>query len=89
MIVSRRIATLAVLLLGVAHQARAIGDTVNLAARLENANKKFGTNVLISEATWQMLNNVFAGKRLGSITVKGRKEPVTVYAPDISDYLTH
>jgi adenylate cyclase len=57
----------------------AIGDTVNLAARLESATKELGTRILISENTYQAVTNKFSCKSLGSIHVKGRNEPVQVY----------
>lgn len=57
-----------------------IGDTVNLAARLESTNNDFGTSILISEATQGALEQgEFSTKRLASIAVKGREEPVLVY----------
>lgn len=61
----------------------AIGDAVNLASRLESANKQFGTGILISEATWQQLPATFRATKLGKIQVKGREEPVTVFEPEI------
>ncbi len=58
-----------------------IGDAVNLAARLESANKIFGTSLMVSESTRRQAGDVFAFRNLGKIRVKGRKEPVTVYEP--------
>lgn len=57
----------------------AIGDTVNLASRLETANKEFNTRILISSATRQMLDDSFIAPKIGDIMVKGKKKPVTVY----------
>ncbi len=57
-----------------------IGDTVNLAARLESANNQFGTEILISQATQEGLtNNVFYTRKLDTIKVKGRNEEVVVF----------
>ena len=58
----------------------AIGDAVNLAARLEPANKSYDTLVMASaltldQATWSS----FRFRELDLIAVKGKEEPVTVY----------
>ncbi|MFA5906265.1 MAG: adenylate/guanylate cyclase domain-containing protein [Desulfobacula sp.] len=58
-----------------------IGDAVNLAARLESANKQFGTYIMISDITRQKTQTEFAFRTLGRIRVKGRKEPVMIYEP--------
>lgn len=58
----------------------AIGDTVNLAARLESANKSLGTSVLVSETTWQNAGSPASLRRIGRIRVVGREEPLTVYS---------
>ena len=57
-----------------------IGDTVNLAARLESANNQFNTEILISQATQENLTqDSFTTKRLDTIQVKGRDQGVLVY----------
>ena len=58
-----------------------LGDAVNLAARLEGANKQFGTYTMISESTHCRLDTRFTCRELARIRVVGRKEPVTVYEP--------
>lgn len=59
----------------------AIGDTVNLASRLEGLNKKFGTRIIISETTYnRTLDSVFA-REIGRVRVKGRAEPIGIYEP--------
>lgn len=58
----------------------AMGDTVNLAARLESANKGFGTSVLFSEATWIRAGKPSLVRKIGRIRVTGRDNPLTVYA---------
>ncbi len=58
-----------------------MGDAVNLAARLESANKEQGTEILVSAATRTACGAAFAFQEIGRITVKGREEAVTVYAP--------
>ena len=58
----------------------AMGDTVNLASRLEAGNKEFGTYVLVSEATRQQAGaDEFEFRGLGQIVVKGKSTPTTVY----------
>jgi adenylate cyclase len=61
-----------------------IGDAVNLAARLEGANKQFGTFTMISQSTCELVNQHFNTRELARLAVVGRKEPVTVYEPMIS-----
>lgn len=58
-----------------------LGDSVNLAARLEGANKAFGTYSIISEATRQGIGSAFPVREIARLAVVGRKEPVTVYEP--------
>ena len=55
-----------------------IGDGVNIAARLESANKQFGTRVLISESTRELLQEDYRLRELDLIRVRGRLEPLSV-----------
>ena len=57
----------------------AIGDTVNLASRLESATKELGVGILVSEYTYIALKGSFQFKEMGSIHVKGRTDPVLTY----------
>jgi len=57
------------------------GDSVNLAARLEGANKQFGTYTMISQFTLDLLDDSFTVRELARVAVVGRQEPVTVYEP--------
>lgn len=56
-----------------------IGDTVNLAARLEGANKEYGSKTIISEAVYNQLHESFICRELDFITVKGKSEPVRIF----------
>ena len=56
-----------------------IGDTVNLAARLEGTNKVYGTKAIISEAVYEKLQDLFVCRELDFITVKGKTQPVKIY----------
>ena len=56
-----------------------IGDTVNLAARLEGANKAYGSKSIITKAVFEKLKNTFVCRELDFITVKGKTKPVRIY----------
>jgi hypothetical protein len=56
-----------------------IGDTVNLAARLEGANKQYGTKTLITEAVYVNIKEEFLCREIDFLTVKGKSQPVRVY----------
>ncbi|MBS0620751.1 MAG: HAMP domain-containing protein [Verrucomicrobia bacterium] len=60
----------------------AIGDTVNVAARLEQSTKLLKKKILISETTHEAIRDRFAFKSLGPMVLAGRKEPITVYYVD-------
>lgn len=57
----------------------AIGDTVNLASRLEGSCKFYGAGVILSDATAGRLTDDFLLRRLDRIQVKGREEPVLIH----------
>ncbi len=56
-----------------------VGDSVNLAARLESANKYYGTSVLIAGATVATLRTPAVLRRVDLIRVKGQSRPTEVY----------
>lgn len=56
-----------------------IGDTVNLAARLEPANKVFGTRIIVSGPCRDAVGDQFAFRHLGALQVKGKSLAVPVY----------
>jgi class 3 adenylate cyclase len=56
-----------------------MGDAVNLAARLEEANKEYGTVILAAEATVSAAGPGFAWRELDRITVRGREQKVRIY----------
>ncbi|MDA3901367.1 MAG: HAMP domain-containing protein [Spirochaetes bacterium] len=57
-----------------------IGDTVNLASRIEALNKPFGTDILISEDAYQKVNQTYRLAPMRKILVKGKKKPQQIYA---------
>lgn len=56
-----------------------MGDTVNLAARLEAAGKDYGVNILISQYVKQHIEMEVFTRELDRVRVKGKNEPVTLY----------
>ena len=56
-----------------------IGDTVNLAARLESANKFYGTRVLVGGDTGALVGTRFVFRPLGGVQVKGKTRPVPIW----------
>ncbi|MGH1366227.1 MAG: CHASE2 domain-containing protein [Calditrichia bacterium] len=56
-----------------------LGDEVNLAARLEGANKEYGTKNMISESTYQLVKRAVVARPLDLIRVKGKRKPVQVF----------
>src|SRR6202011_5929881 len=56
-----------------------IGDTVNLASRLEGANKTYGTRVLISEAANHLAGDTVETREIDSVLVVGKTEPQRIF----------
>ena len=56
-----------------------MGDAVNLASRLEGANKTYGTRIMISEFTYEAVRGRVEVRELDWIRVKGRDKPIRVY----------
>jgi adenylate cyclase len=63
-----------------------IGDHVNLAARIESANKYYGTKILISEHTLARLDRTKRVREIDWVRVQGREQPVGLY--EVLDYHT-
>ncbi len=57
----------------------AMGDSVNLASRLEGANKHYKTHAMISESTYSHTKDHLEVRKLDRIRVVGKSEPVTIY----------
>jgi class 3 adenylate cyclase len=58
----------------------AYGDTVNIAARLEGANKFLGTRICVSATVAEATEN-FKGRPVGDLLLRGRSEPLRAYEP--------
>jgi adenylate cyclase len=56
-----------------------VGDTVNVASRLESANKQYGTQILIGTETKRLIGDAFLTREIDSIAVYGRTEGLAVY----------
>lgn len=57
----------------------AIGDTVNVASRIENLTKEIQCDILVSESTYEYLPEIFDVNRHGPFELKGRSSLITVY----------
>ena len=55
------------------------GDTVNIAARLESANKYYGTQILIEQTTHDQIEGQFETRKIDRIRVVGIEEPLEIY----------
>ncbi|MCL1814685.1 MAG: HAMP domain-containing protein [Treponema sp.] len=58
----------------------AIGDPVNLASRTEGLNKPMGTDILITEETWELTGDKFITEEMSTVSVKGKEKPVRIFA---------
>lgn len=56
-----------------------IGDTVNLASRLESLTKRYGLELLVSETVVEAAGDAFAFRTVDTVRVAGRSKPVTVF----------
>jgi len=62
----------------------AYGDTINIAARLESANKFLGTRICVSATVAERAEN-FQGRPVGDLILRGRSEPLRAYEPLVSE----
>lgn len=58
----------------------AYGDTINIAARLENANKQLGTRICVSGALAAKVGD-FKGRPVGDLVLRGKTEPLRTFEP--------
>ena len=56
-----------------------IGDTVNLASRLEGANKVYGTGIMVAEDTMRLARHAVEARELDLLVVVGKTEPIRVF----------
>ena len=57
-----------------------VGDTVNLASRLQGLNKELGTDILLSAATRSRINGSFRFREWPATKVKGKQEEVKIFS---------
>ncbi len=57
-----------------------IGDAVNLASRVEALNKPFGTDILITQDSYDFVKDIFKVEKMPSIKVKGKEAAQVIYA---------
>jgi adenylate cyclase len=57
----------------------AMGDSVNLASRLEGVNKVYSTYAIISESTYDSVKDIIDVRKLDKIRVVGKEEPIVIY----------
>jgi adenylate cyclase len=57
-----------------------IGDPVNLASRTEALNKPLGTDILITENTWEITAGHLIAEEMPPVQVKGKEKPVRLFA---------
>jgi len=57
----------------------ALGDGVNLASRLEGANKLYGTRILLAHSTADLVRDQFLLRKIDVLRVKGKKQPMAVF----------
>ncbi|MDR1212264.1 MAG: HAMP domain-containing protein [Spirochaetaceae bacterium] len=57
-----------------------IGDTVNLASRMEGPNDLFDTDILITENTHDLIGSCLAAEEMGSLELKGKEKPLRVFS---------
>lgn len=57
----------------------ALGDNVNLASRLEGLTKMYGVEVVLSDASWEIVKDEFVCRELDLVRVKGKKIPLRIY----------
>ncbi len=56
-----------------------MGDSVNLASRLEGTNKEYGSKIIISEFTYKDVKERFVAREIDRVRVKGKNDPVRIY----------
>ena len=62
----------------------AIGDSVNLASRLEGLTKFYGVSIVISEDTYKLVKDKFKFRKLDVVKVKGKTNPIVIYELSIN-----
>ncbi len=56
-----------------------IGDVVNVASRLENLNKLYGSSILLEETTRREISDAFVTRPIDLVVIKGRTQPIEIF----------
>jgi adenylate cyclase len=56
-----------------------MGDTINVASRLEGLNKEFNTSILVSATVHEIVKDSFSFRSIGLVTLKGRVGRIEVF----------
>ena len=73
----------------------ALGDSINLAARLEGLNKYYNTSIMVSQSIYEIAHSQFLFRILDKVSVKGKNKSILVYelvcetAQNSPDYMKH
>jgi len=59
-----------------------IGDTVNVASRIEGMTRSYPVEILMSDSTSQAIVNSVPSYKIATVQVKNRVEPLTLWSPD-------
>lgn len=56
-----------------------LGDTINIASRLQVLNKTYGTQILVSDSTYELLKDYFVFRKVAHVAVRGRIQRIDVF----------
>lgn len=57
-----------------------VGDTINIASRMEELAMELGVDILISEDTWRLVGDLFSTDELPAVKIKEKEKPVRLFA---------
>jgi adenylate cyclase len=60
-----------------------LGDTVNVASRLQGLTKEYGVPLILSGATYEQVSSIFPCRPLGEVAVRGRQQATALYTVDL------
>lgn len=60
-----------------------LGDTVNVASRLQGLTKEYGVPLLLSGSTYEQVSAIFPCRLLGKVAVRGRQQETALYTVEL------